>query len=511
MNNQSLNTQSVIDLLKAAPQNRPALIGGGDTLSYAGLIQQAEALATALACNGVQRLALQADNGPGWVVVDLACQAAGIVLVPLPGFFTDSQIAHCLASSGCDALLVANTHRAVVTGFSEGLSPLRGFSLLRNRTGEAPPTLPKGTGKITYTSGSTGQPKGVCLSTAQQLATAQAVNRALSTASLERYLSVLPMATLLENVAGVYAALLRGACVHLPGLQALGWRGSSGFDIDALCQQLGVYLPDSMILLPHLLDALIDRADAGWSPPTSLRFVAVGGARCSASQISRARDRNLPVYEGYGLSECASVVSLNTPDNDCIGSAGAVLDHCEVRVRRGHIVVSGNTFLAYLGAGTTAQAAETELDSGDLGELDDAGFLQLKGRSKNLIINSFGRNISPEWVESELIAQPAIAQCLVAGDARPFCVALIVPKTGIDPEAIAAAVGVCNAALPDYAQIKQWRIVSAFRQEDGLITANGRPRRDAIQRRYQALLDSCYTCPTTSASSVWSASIPSVF
>jgi long-chain acyl-CoA synthetase len=95
----------------------------------------------------------------------------------------------------------------------------------------------------------------VCLSVAAQYATATALNDALKAMPLSRHLAVLPLATLLENVAGVYSALLRGAEVMLPSLATLGWAGSSGLDIQELASILTITKPDSAVLLPQILKA----------------------------------------------------------------------------------------------------------------------------------------------------------------------------------------------------------------------------------------------------------------
>ncbi|MFP3441012.1 AMP-binding protein, partial [Pantoea sp. SIMBA_133] len=110
--------------------------------------------------------------------------------------------------------------------------------------------MPEQTAKITFTSGSTGNPKGVCLSVAQMTATTLALKERLEGVDLERHLCILPLATLLENIAGVYLPLLMGSTVMVAPLQDLGMTGSSGLDIGRLVQGINEHQPQSLILVP---------------------------------------------------------------------------------------------------------------------------------------------------------------------------------------------------------------------------------------------------------------------
>jgi long-subunit acyl-CoA synthetase (AMP-forming) len=363
--------------------------------------------------------------------------------------------------------------------------------LLQRPKDAARPSLPDGTSKITYTSGSTGAPRGVCLSALHLETVALSLVEATAPLALRAHLCLLPLATLLENVAGVLAPLLAGArCVVPPS--ALTGIGSPGVDVPQLLAALTQQSPDSVILVPELLRVLVDAATRGWSPPTSLRFVAVGGAVVAPALLARAIECGLPVHEGYGLSECCSVVCLNTPAARRIGSVGRVLPHARVRIdTHGEIHVRGPTMLGYVG--DAARPVGASLATGDLGQVDADGFLYVLGRRRNVFITSFGRNVSPEWVEAEIAQQPGIAQVMVHGEGRPHVVALIVPtRPDLDASTINQAVVAANSRLPSYAQVRQWLRVSPFLASEGLATANGRLRRDAIERRYRDTISSLY-------------------
>jgi long-subunit acyl-CoA synthetase (AMP-forming) len=235
-------------------------------------------------------LALLADNGAAWVCADLAALHAGIVQLPLPGFFSDDQLRHALQSSAADILLTDQAARVkrLDLGFVE-VGQWHDLTLLQRVI--TPTSLPPGTAKISFTSGSSGQPKGVCLSAAGLLDTAEAVCAALADVPITRHLSVLPLALLLENVAGVYAPLLRGAEVVLLKLADLGWRGMGGIDPLLLMHQIEAVQPNSLILVPELLKACTLALQLSKQrAPASLQFVAVGGARCDPGLIQSARN-----------------------------------------------------------------------------------------------------------------------------------------------------------------------------------------------------------------------------
>ena len=150
---------------------------------------------------------------------------------------------------------------------------------------------------------------------------------------------VLPLATLLENIAGLYAPLLAGARIELRPLAEIGFSGAAGFELPFAGHAAGSQ-PHSLILLPQLLLALVSAAEQGVPLPASLRFVAVGGGRV-APQLLNAQSARPAGVRGLRLSECASVVCLNTPRHGASArSAGAA--HVELRLADdGEVLVRG--------------------------------------------------------------------------------------------------------------------------------------------------------------------------
>lgn len=471
----------LLQALAARPPDEVVLVGAARTWNAGEVLAEAARLAARLPAGRV--VAVLADNGPEWVVADLACQLAGAVHLPLPGFFHREQLRHVLDEAGADTVLTDHPERIgeldlgfSITGRWQGLEWLRRVA--------DPIALPPGTAKISFTSGSTGTPKGVCLSLAGLLDTATAACERLAGLPLQRHLAVLPLALLLENVAGVYAPLLRGMQVHLPPLETVGWQGMAGFDPSRLGAAVDSAGADSLILVPELLKGWALCLGAAGGMATGPRFVAVGGARVAPELLAAARAVGIPAYQGYGLTEAGSVVALNLPGEDGEG-VGRPLRHVDWRLEGGELQVRTRGFLGYVGA---PAAPGSWFPTGDLAGVDERGHLHLAGRSKNLLITSYGRNISPEWIESLLLAEPAIMQAVVCGDGDAAPAAVVVPRPGVGRSEAQAAVARANGALPDYARIGRVVLSEPFSAANGLATGNGRPRREPILSRHAAAL-----------------------
>ena len=453
----------------------------GNKLTGAELVSVTEAVSACLSAQLPRGslVGLYADNSRDWAIADLALQQAGMVSIPVPGFFTLAQIGQLLMTYQVQAVIAPMLPPALQTvGFAEKTRlPESSLILCINGVPAAPvhPFLPGA--KLTFTSGSTGDPKGIPLGADQQWQVADSLAKALQPLGLKRHLAMLPMSVLLENVAGLYTGLRLGADIVLPSMSQVGLSGSSGFNAKQAIEAIIASEAESIILLPQMLRDILFEMQASGQSVRRLKFVAVGGGKVADSLIREARQTGLPVYEGYGLSEACSVVSLNTPAADRIGSVGKPLAHQSVRIASdGEIEIS--------------QHEDTWFATGDLGEIDVDGFLHVTGRKKNVLITSFGRNVSPEWPESVLQSFPEIAQVMVYGEAQPHLCALIVPShPDLSVQKLQAVIDSANRLLPDYARIGRWHALDkAFSVGDGLLTANGRPRREQICDFYHDLI-----------------------
>lgn len=476
--------------LDTFPLHQPLLSDGQVNLDRSALQERVDAVCAALSARRAPTapVAILADNSPEWLVIDLAIQALGLTLVPLPLFFTPAQLAHVLQQTGAQALFCADSTHATALGFEMPVPYIGPLALFERGVTVNSPSL-AGVQKITFTSGTTSSPKGVCLSSEQQWDVARVLRHGVATLELQRHLCLLPFAVLLENIAGPYTALLSGATTICPPLAEIGLSGASQFDPQRCIAAIERYQAHSVILLPQMLQAIVMASSDHDARLHSLRFVAVGGARTPPQLLDSAKARGIPVFEGYGLSECASVVALNLPGAQRQGSVGRPLSHRPVRIAADGEIEVGGTHAHYLG---DAPRPAEWLPTGDLGHHDADGFLYIDGRKKDILITGYGRNVSPEWPEALLLGNGLIAQALVVGDGMPYLVALIVPAASIDPVQLRLAVEQANQVLPDYAQIRCWAIVPPFTPASGEATANGRPRRTVIQERHAALIASLY-------------------
>ncbi|RRJ84023.1 AMP-binding protein [Aestuariirhabdus litorea] len=471
---------------------RTALEGSQESLSYAELQQAIELLAEQLRGTGCRHLGLMLENGPRWLVWQLAAWKAGMVVVPIPLFFTRQQIRYQLDRCGIE-LLVGGEAAGV-----QALDPdFEAGCLIAETGGEetwvrrvAPVALPQGTLLVTFTSGTTGEPKGVCLGAEQLTALCDALWSVVGDQGIERHLSLLPLPVLLENIAGCLMALRAGACCVIPDACESGLRGSAMPDLASLAACLQRRQPDSLILVPELLRALLWSVTLGGYQP-SLKFVAVGGGVIGRPVLEMAEQLGLPVYQGYGLSECGSVVALNRPGCNRPATVGKPLAHCRVSLAAdGEILIEGNTMLGYVGEVSPACGP---VKTGDLGRFDEAGALIINGRKKNLFINSYGRNFSPEWVEAELCASPLVAQVCLVGDGRPFNLALVTPMNGVSQAGLDQWLRTLNRSLPDYARVRECILTrEPFSAANGLLTPNGRLRRAQIEASYGDEIEACF-------------------
>ena len=474
------------------PGDTVSLSSGEYRFSYNDLLHQLKLRISWLRELESRIVALHSGNSAEWVFIDLACQELGLVFIPLPAFFTAKQIQGCLSRAGVDTLL---SDKPEISGLIDNQSSELHFERLasinsiyawRNSNPQGV-NLPSGTQKITFTSGSTGSPKGVCLSAEHQWRVAQSLADAIGIRH-PKHLCLLPLSTLLENIAGVYTPLLCGGEVVIPSDHERGMLGSSGIDEQALLSCINRTKPHSLILVPQLLTLLVQACIKGWQSPETIKFIAVGGGKVSPQLIQQARQLSLPVYQGYGLSECGSVVALNTATDDCLDSVGQVLPHCEVAIENNEVVVRGSTHLGYMDDPSSWDPEK--IHTGDVGRLQK-GFLCVDGRKKNILITSFGRNVSPEWVESVLLAKPLLSHCVVLGDAKPFLAALVTAPMSVEDDVIAGWVDACNETLPDYARIGGWLRPTDSKLQP-YITANGRPRREEIAEVFYSELERLY-------------------
>ncbi|WP_315807258.1 MULTISPECIES: AMP-binding protein [unclassified Bradyrhizobium] len=453
----------------------PARIACSDSermLTRSNLLSEAARLAARLP-KAARTVGLLMPNSCDQAIAQLACVAAGRITVPLPTFFSPQQLEHIVRDAGIDLVLTGATDTDALPA---GLPRMQATS---NGAAAAIPAFEPGFGAIIYTSGSTGQPKGVRHESGQIGWSAAALARAIDATESDSYLSLLPLSLLLETICAIFVPALVGGRVHFDTAvaEAIGRGAPSG-----IAESFAQHRPTTGVLVPELLRLWVaELAALRRRAPDSLRFVAVGGAAVPVAVAEAAWQFGIPVHEGYGLSECCSVVALNRPGQRVGGTVGQPLPGLSVAIHDGEVHVDGPCVTdGYLSGGPSPRPWPT----GDLGALDDQGRLTIFGRRDNLIVTALGRNISPEWVETTLLQDPSIAFCAVAA-AEAGLAALIVATpqaagwfASAGTDVVQARIAGLCAALPAYARPLRVEVISLADAKDaGLLTDNGRIRR----------------------------------
>jgi long-chain acyl-CoA synthetase len=451
--------------------DRPALVSQMGTLRYSGLMDRVRRHAGAVA-RLPQRIGTLCAPGPDHLLCDLALSFAGKEMIPLPDFFSDAQLSHLIETTGL-------TDAVADPRSSERARQLR-LNVHQLNTGAAPSGEPAAeASRVIFTSGTTGRPKGVCLLSRQMLASVAALREASEASERDRYLSILPPSLLLEQIAGLYVPLAAGATIYLPG-RTTGPNADPGRALTFAVEQTGA---TATVLVPELVMAWLRHLKgSGARAPRSLRYVAVGGAPLSGQVADAAWECGIPVYEGYGLSECSSVVAVNRPNARRAGTVGRPVPNVGVEIDGGEIVVAGPTLMnGYVGE----QSRPDSWRTGDLGHFDEDGFLIVTGRKDNVIVTSSGRNINPEWIEQVIGADSRLKRCVVVEYEHEIA-ALVVPadcRLCRDFPAMREVLDSAVRELPDYAKPRRYLALSdqEFRSLD-LMTANLRPRRAEAHR-----------------------------
>ena len=341
---------------------------------------------------------------------------------------------------------------------------------------------------VLFTSGTTGDPKGVRLTRRNLVASAVGSAYRLGAESGDRWLVCLPMYHM-----GGLAPLVRST---LYGTTTVIQRS---FDAASTARVMDRYDVTGVSLVPTMLVRLLD---AGWVPPESLRFVLLGGAPASETLLDRALDSGIPVYPTYGATETASQVATATPDDVRAypGTVGRPLRGTDVSILdtdgsatptgdRGEIVVSGPTVTpGYLGDTRTAGAFDDAgFHTGDVGYRDDDGRLWVVGRLDDRIVTG-GENVHPAEVADALADRSGVAEAAVVGlpdeEWGERVATLVVPVEPANPPTAEAVRSGLRGEVADYALPK----TVAFTDELPR-TASGTVDRDAVRRRLAEAVD----------------------
>ncbi len=425
-----------------------------DYISYNDLYSKIKSFQIIIRQNKIKNLGIAADNSIEWIIADLAALFENITVTPLPLFFSKDQINHIIEDANIDFIFDGkNLQKTNIDSLEHSFF------------------------KITYTSGTTGKPKGVCLTQDNILTTMYALLKRMNI-KINAHINILPYSTLLENICGIYLPILEDSFIYSFSLSNLGFLGSSKIDINIFNSTLqNLYSkdnnnkPESCIFVPELLRlSYFSSKQNNLNYLQHMKFISVGGGAVNKNLLLLLQKENIKIFQGYGLSECCSVVALNSEKNNCIGSVGKPLDHVQVDIIDNEIVITGNIMQGYL-----KQNKEEKIFTGDLGYFEN-GYLYITGRKKNVIVNGFGRNISPEWIEEHFKQLPYVKLCLLTGSEEHklhLYVELLDSKYN---DKFKQDFITLNKQLPDYAQAEEF----SFYNLESILLPSGKINRSIL-------------------------------
>ncbi|HVP68495.1 MAG TPA: AMP-binding protein [Anaeromyxobacteraceae bacterium] len=521
--------RDLIELLFAAAErhgHRVALRMSGErkeTLTYRELARQADRVGAFLRAAGVakgDRVLLASENRPEWASAYFGILRAGAVAVPVDALLSPGELAHLARSAGARVLLVSERVRDRAEGLELALRAAgieARLALLHEALAGGPPTellrgaAPDDVASLIFTSGTTGTPKGVLLTHRNFASLVAKLGGVFRVGPGDGLLSVLPLHHTFEFACGLLVPLAGGAEIeYLDEVSAdrIGdaleeGRVTAMIGVPALWSLLHRRITQEISAAPRVVEegaALLRRLNASLRDRQGLNLgkllfwpvhrklggrlrILVSGGSALSPEVQRAfHEMGFDLYEGYGLTESAPVLSVSTPkDASRIGHVGRALPGIEIRIHEpdasgvGEVLARGpNVMLGYFQGGpgqpevdrdqTAAVLRDGWLHTGDLGRLDAEGRLSIVGRRKDVIIDADGKNVYPDEVEA-LYAEPALIQELAAvglPEAEGERVALLVVPAadGRDPaEARRLAdehLRRVSATLPFYKRAKVW-------------------------------------------------------
>lgn len=436
------------------------------------------------------RLAFLSPNRYEWIVVDLAVLSIGAVHVPVHNSLSGPQMQYQIVDSGAKVVLLAGEEQAaklaacdppesgeieyaaldpVGTNFA-GASPRSLFSLAPSPTeAEVDAWLdsagrviaPDDVATILYTSGTTGEPKGVMLSHRNITSNAEGIVVGFGGAQEERRLNLLPFSHIFARTCDLYCWLVGGSEMALADAP------------QTAIENCAEFAPRILNAVPYFYERVMRKiAEVGMTDEPgilqgvmggNIHYCCSGGAPLPEHIAKFFNDRGMLLVSGYGLTETSPVITMNTPDVHKHGTSGRAIDGVELRIADdGEIVTRGpHVMLGYWNK--SAETAEVLVDgwfhTGDLGTIDDDGYLRITGRKKEIIVTTGGKKIAPALLEAKLTADPLIRQACIVGEGRDYLAALIVPS----PEALLAAVRTAGHDLPDDVPLPKLTAHSAAR------------------------------------------------
>ena len=590
-NGKMLPVKNLVELLKMHVEvqpDRPLLfVKKGQTyapMSCFQLVSKVAAFREALKKMGVSkgdRVALLSNNCPQWVISDLAVLSLGAVLVPIYPTLSDEEIDYLLTDAEVKVAIVEskNNMKTIVTlkkskDYVEHLVvfnkyvPLmddfcHSFDLLQEEYADASvedvflgEVTRDDLASLVYTSGTTGNPKGVMLTHGNFLANVEDIMEALPLSEHESVLSFLPLSHVFERTCGYYTILALGARIYYAD------------SIATVSQDLQLAKPTVLVSVPRLYEKIqlkilsdltgVKKLMFDWALSVGmkcrvankttlnrldsfllgladklvfskvrektggrLRFFVSGGAPLGKELGNFFKAMGLLIIEGYGQTETSPVIACNRLEHLVMGSVGKPLSSLEVDIMKdGELRVKGPSVMKgyWHLPDKTSEVLDKDgwLYTGDIVKVDSEGYLWIVDRKKDIMVLSNGKNISPQVLEQALLADPAITQAIVIGEGRHFVSALIVPhvdqllafaqKNKLPSGSVGDLfsqkkvrafyqhiIDVRMGPFANYEKVKKFILLKdELTQESGELTPTLKPKRKVIREKYHSEIESIY-------------------
>ncbi len=403
-------------------------------------------------------------NSPEWMDVYLACSGAGVSVVPLDPKLHNDEVAYILKDSGAVVVTTDKAHIPMLQQIAPELPKLRAIVIIDGGApsyaaiGSVPVydfaelkrgacscgwydanvCTPEDVASVIYTSGTTGKPKGAMLTHANFTEDATGGLAAFSERvdETDTFFVVLPFFHAFSFLGNFVLPVMLGSTICFMR------------SLRTIPDDLKELQPTVLLAVPLLVEKVYDKisdklshsmaarllkliglkaivnANVKKALDPQLRFIVVGGAPCPIHVLQGFKELGIKLLEGYGLTECAPVVSVAGPKDAKIGTIGHKLPNIEVRLADpneagvGELQVKGPVVMRgyFNNEAATQEAFDGEwFKTGDLASIDEFGLITIRGRKKALIVNREGKNIYPEEVENVIASDPLIADCVVIG------------------------------------------------------------------------------------------------
>ncbi len=533
--------------------------------------------------DGGDRVGLMCRTRYEWTLIDYAIWAAGAVTVPIYETSSAEQVEWILSDCAAVAVFAeSDRHADLISGVRDRLPELRQLwrvddldALVAGQAGQVSheqaaqrraAQRADDLATIIYTSGTTGRPKGCEISHASLISNAR---NAIEGAVPELFDQAQSSTLLFLPLAHSFARIIEVGCVESGTIMG-HWA-----DASTLAEGLAEFRPTFLLAVPRVFEKVFNSAQRqasaskaksrifeaatqtaiAWSKSADggpagaglrvryalfdrlvyaklraavggqVQYAVSGGAALGERLGHFFRGAGITVLEGYGLTETSAAATVNKPSRNKIGTVGLPLPGVTVRIGTGgEILIRGRGVFSRYWHNETATAEMLDeagwLHTGDIGALDDEGFLSVTGRKKELIVTSGGKNVAPAVLEDRLRAHPLVSQCLVIGDARPYIACLITLDTEAlehwqqrrgrpadaqladlkdDPELLAeiqAAVDAANQAVSRAESIRRFMILDIdFTEDNGYLTPSLKVRRNVVTKDFSAEIEALYSAP----------------